>query len=213
MQFDPSVYFEGLTLGLGLIIAIGAQNAFVLKQGIKRRYVFLTALTCTLIDAILISAGVLGLGAIINGTPILLLAVTAAGTAFLLWFAIKSFAAVASPTVLTDEMGDEEKGASLRSTLLALLAFSLLNPHVYLDTVIMVGGIGARHPSPQRPSFVMGAASASAIWFFGLAYGAGFLAPLFKKKITWRILDAAIGCVMLFIAAKLVIFAVQSWPR
>lgn len=213
MQFDPSVYLEGLSLGLGLIIAIGAQNAFVLKQGIKCRYVFVTALVCTLIDAALISAGVLGLGAIINGTPLLLLAVTAAGAIFLGWFGVKSFISVARPTVLTDEMGDEERGTSLRSTILALLAFSLLNPHVYLDTVIMVGGIGARHPAAQRPSFVLGAASASAIWFFGLAYGAGFLAPLFKREKTWRILDFAIGCVMLFIAAKLVLFALQSWPK
>jgi L-lysine exporter family protein LysE/ArgO len=213
MQFDFRVYGEGLSLGLGLIIAIGAQNAFVLKQGIARRYVFATALICSCIDGILITAGVLGLGAIINGTPLLLFAVTAAGTAFLLWYGVKSFVAVFNPAVFADDMGEEGKGGSLRSTLLALLAFSLLNPHVYLDTVIMVGGIGARHPAAQRPSFVLGAASASAIWFFGLAYGAGFLAPLFKKKITWRVLDFAIGCVMLFIAAKLGIFAVHEWPR
>lgn len=213
MQFDFSVYGEGLSLGLGLIIAIGAQNAFVLKQGIKRRYVFVTALICTLIDAALIASGVLGLGAIINGAPLLLFVVTAAGTLFLAWYGTKSFVAVFNPAVLTDDMGDETKGGSLRSTVLALLAFSLLNPHVYLDTVIMVGGIGSRHPATQRPSFILGAASASAIWFFGLAYGARFLAPLFKKRITWRILDFAIGCVMLFIAAKLGVYAIQNWPK
>jgi L-lysine exporter family protein LysE/ArgO len=213
MQFDFSVYGEGLSLGLGLIIAIGAQNAFVLKQGIARRHVFATALVCTCIDAFLIASGVLGLGAIINGTPLLLFAVTAVGTLFLLWYGSKSFVAVFNPTVLTDDMGDDARGGSLRSTLLALLAFSLLNPHVYLDTVIMVGGIGSRHPAAQRLSFILGATSASAIWFFGLAYGAGFLAPLFKKKVTWRILDFAIGCVMLFIAAKLGVYAIQNWPK
>jgi L-lysine exporter family protein LysE/ArgO len=212
MQFFPGVYFEGLSLGLGLIIAIGAQNAFVLKQGIKRRFVLATALMCTFIDASLITAGVLGLGAIINGTLWLLFAVTAAGTLFLLWYGAKSFVAVFNPKILTDDLNEEGEGSSLRSTVLALLAFSFLNPHVYLDTVIMVGGIGARHSTPQRPSFILGAVSASAIWFFSLAYGAGFLAPLFKKKITWRILDSAIDCVMIFILVKLVIFAVRSWP-
>jgi L-lysine exporter family protein LysE/ArgO len=211
MQLSPGVYFEGLSLGLGLIIAIGAQNAFVLKQGIKRRFVLATALICTLIDAALITAGVLGLGAIINGSAWLLFAVTAAGTLFLLWFGLKSFAAVFNPRVLTDEMS-EGKGQSLRSAVLTLLALGFLNPHVYLDTVIMLGGIGARHSAAQRPSFILGAASASAIWFLGLAYGAGFLAPLFRKKITWRILDFAIGCVMLFISMSLAVFAIRSWP-
>ncbi len=211
MQLSSSIYFEGLSVGLGLIIAIGAQNAFVLKQGIGRRFVFVTALVCTLIDAMLILGGVLGLGAIINGNSALLFAVTAAGTLFLMWFGLKSFAAVINPRVLTDETGGAE-GLGLRSTVLSLLALGFLNPHVYLDTVIMLGGIGARHPAAQRPSFILGAASASAIWFFGLAYGAGFLAPLFRKKITWRILDFAIGCVMLFISISLAVFAVRSWP-
>jgi L-lysine exporter family protein LysE/ArgO len=211
MQFDFSVYSEGLSLGLSLIVAIGAQNVFVLKQGIKRRYVFISALVCSLIDAILITAGVLGVGAIINGQPLLLFIVTAAGTLFLLWYGTRSFIAVFNPVVLAEDSCEDAKGSSLKSTVLALLAFSLLNPHVYLDTVIMVGGIGARHPSPQRPSFIMGAASASVIWFFSLAYGAGFLAPLFKKKLTWRVLDFAIGCVMYSLTVKLALFAVQNW--
>ena len=213
MQFFPSVYFEGLSLGLGLIIAIGAQNAFVLKQGIRKRFVFATATMCTFIDAALITAGVLGLGAVINGTLWLLFTVTAAGALFLLWYGVKSFVAAFNPKILTDDVNGEGAGSSLRTTVLVVLALSFLNPHVYLDTVIMVGGIGARHPTPQRPSFILGAASASAIWFFSLAYGAGFLAPLFKKKVTWRILDFAIACVMFFILVKLLIFAVESWPR
>jgi L-lysine exporter family protein LysE/ArgO len=213
MRFDFGVYGEGLSLGMGLIVAIGAQNAFVLRQGIKRRHVFATALACSLIDAVLISSGVLGLGALINGAPALLFAATVAGSAFLLWFGARSFASAAKPEAMPEDGEDDGKGAGLGLTIATLLAFSLLNPHVYLDTVIMLGGIGARHPAPLRPSFIAGACSASIIWFFGLAYGAGFLSPLFKKKLTWRVLDIMIGCVMLYISARLGIFAIENRPK
>jgi L-lysine exporter family protein LysE/ArgO len=209
MLFSLSVYFEGLGIGAGLIIAIGAQNAFVLKQGIRKNHEFITALTCACIDLILISLGVLGLGKVLEGKPVLLIAAGICGALFLSWFGLKSVLKV----FRNESQAEAESGADtgLRATILALLGFSLLNPHVYLDTVILLGSIGARHASSERPSFILGAASASFLWFFGLAYGARILTPLFKKSITWKVLDAAIALVMWFITAQLVIFVVGQF--
>lgn len=204
-----STFCEGFGSGAGLIIAIGAQNAFVLKQGILRRHLFITAAICSLIDILLITAGVLGLGAMITGIPVLMIAVTIGGSIFLIVYGIRSFLTAWKPKVLDD--GVETKNpVTLKATILTLLAFSLLNPHVYLDTVILLGSIGARHPVSQRISFITGASTASVLWFFGLAYGSAVLTPLFRKKLTWRILNLLIGCVMLLIAVKLIQFAMDK---
>lgn len=204
-----STFCEGFGSGAGLIIAIGAQNAFVLKQGILRRHLFITAVICSLIDILLITAGVLGLGAMITGIPLLMIAVTIGGSIFLIVYGIRSFLTAWKPKVLND--GVETKNpVTLKATILTLLAFSLLNPHVYLDTVILLGSIGARHPVSQRISFITGASTASVLWFFGLAYGSAVLTPLFRKKLTWRILNLLIGCVMLLIAVKLIQFAMDK---
>ena len=208
--FSSNTFLEGLSIGASLIIAIGAQNAFVLKQGILRKYVFITALICSLIDGALITAGVFGLGAIITRIPILMIVATIGGSLFLIVYGIRSLISVYKPKILNDAVVPKGLG-DLHATILTLLAFSFLNPHVYLDTVVLLGGIGARHPQAQRLSFVTGAASASVIWFFGLAYGSSILTPLFKKKLTWRILDFIIGCIMLFIAFKLIQFAVVTY--
>lgn len=209
MLFSLPVYFEGLGIGAGLIIAIGAQNAFVLKQGLRRNHVFLTALTCSCIDLFLISLGVLGLGRILEGKPLLLIIAGICGALFLAWFGLNSLLKVFKNESQVE--GENGANAGLRATVLALLGFSLLNPHVYLDTVIMLGSIGARHAAGERPSFILGAASASFLWFFGLAYGARILTPLFKKPITWKILDAIIAAVMWFITAQLVIFVIGQF--
>jgi L-lysine exporter family protein LysE/ArgO len=202
-------FYEGLGTGASLIIAIGAQNAFVLKQGILRRYLFITAAVCSLIDVILITAGVLGLGAIIAGNPVLLMVATAGGSIFLVIYGIRSLGAAWKPKVLEDDVTTGNP-VTLKATILALLAFSLLNPHVYLDTVLLLGSIGARHPRFQRISFIAGASTASVIWFFGLAYGSAILTPFFRKKLTWRILDLLIGCVMILISIQLIQFAVKK---
>jgi len=191
---------EGFGLGAGLIIAIGAQNAFVLRQGLLRRRVFITALLCSLIDVLLISAGVAGFGAAISGRPILLQAAAGGGALFLFLYGLRSFASAWRPGTLGAVAVDEAAGASLRSTILALLAFSLLNPHVYLDTVVLLGGLGGRHPPAERLAFAAGACSASFAWFFSLAYGARVLSPLFNRPAAWRVLDLVIGGVMWFIA-------------
>ena len=202
MSITP--YLEGLGLGASLIIAIGAQNAFVLRQGLKRQHVLLTALFCTLCDATLITLGVAGLGAAITSVPALFTAATWGGAAFLFLYGLRSFRSAFRAGMLDADAANGQATSSARRTVLALLGFSLLNPHVYLDTVILLGSVGARHPAIERPSFVLGASTASLLWFFGLAYGAALLAPLFRKPTTWRALDLLVGCVMWIIAAGLV---------
>lgn len=202
MSITP--YLKGLGLGASLIIAIGAQNAFVLRQGLRRQHVLLTALFCTLCDATLITLGVAGLGAAITSVLALLTAATWGGAAFLFLYGLRSFRAAIRAGTLDTDTASTPAAHSARGTVLALLGFSLLNPHVYLDTVILLGSVGASHPAIERPSFVLGAITASLLWFFGLAYGAALLAPLFRKPITWRALDLLVGCVMWVIAAGLV---------
>ncbi|WP_028857028.1 LysE/ArgO family amino acid transporter [Psychrilyobacter atlanticus] len=207
---NPTIIIEGFGVGAGLIIAIGSQNAFVLKKGIMKQHVFITALTCSIIDMLLIILGSMGLGTIISKTPILMISATLFGIVFLSMYGIKSFMAVFQSKSLNSEE-DKEDSTSLKVTLITLLAFTLLNPHVYLDTVILLGSIGARYPIVDRTNFVIGACMASFVWFFGLAYGARFFSPLFKKDITWKILDFVIGCVMLTIVYKLFEFGISNY--
>jgi len=207
---NPSIIIEGFGIGAGLIIAIGAQNTFVLKKGIMKQHVFITALTCSIIDMTLIILGSMGLGTIISGTPMLMISATLFGIVFLSMYGIKSFMAVFQSKSLSSE-DLKQNSSTLKNTLITLLALTLLNPHVYIDTVILLGSIGARYPIVYRTSFVIGACMASFIWFFGLAYGAGFLSPLFKKDITWKVLDFVIGCVMLTIAYKLFEFGINNY--
>jgi len=200
-----SAYIEGLGLGASLIIAIGAQNAFVLRQGLRRQHMFITALICTICDVTLISLGVAGLGTLVKNAPVLLSVTTWGGATFLFFYGLRSFRNALKAESMNTENYLSEEGATVRAAVFAVLAFSLLNPHVYLDTVILLGGIGARHPAQEHVSFVLGASTASLLWFFGLAYGAALLAPLFRKPITWRLLDILVGGVMWIIAARLLI--------
>lgn len=196
-------FFTGFLIGGSLIIAIGAQNAFVLRQGIKREHVFAVALFCGLSDALLIALGVAGLGVLIERVPGLLLGVTLFGIAFLVWYGLKAARRALAPSAL--EVG-EGRPLTLAEALGACAAFTLLNPHVYLDTVILVGSLAAPYSGPARWAYGFGAASASFVWFFSLAYGARFLTPLFAKPIAWRFLDAIIACIMFLIAAKLALW-------
>jgi len=199
--FIPSL-LQGFGLGASLIIAIGAQNAFVLRQGIKKQHVFVIACVCTLCDALLIVLGVGGFGSLIAGVPLLTIVATWGGAAFLLFYGLRSFRSAFHPTVLSnDTVGAQPM--RLRNTILTVLALSLLNPHVYLDTVVLLGSIGAHYLAGARISFAIGAMLASFAWFFSLAYGAAWLAPLFKRPIAWRVLDAMVGCIMWAIAASL----------
>ena len=168
-----SIVGEGFGIGAGLIIAIGAQNAFVLKKGIMKQHVFITAFTCSMIDIILILLGSRGLGSVINSNPVLMLPATLFGAIFLSIYGMKSFIAVFKSKNLNSEEGSSD-GETLKGTIITILALTVLNPHVYLDTVVLLGSIGARYPLYDRYNFTLGACLASLTWFFGLAYGAGF---------------------------------------
>jgi len=195
-------FFSGFLLGGSLIVAIGAQNAFILRQGLLRRHVFILCLVCALSDALLIGAGVAGLGALVAASPRLLAVVTVGGALFLFAYAALALKRALRPQSLTAARAGED---SLKTALAACLAFTFLNPHVYLDTVLLVGSISATHEGAARIAFGVGAATASFAWFFGLGYGARLLAPLFAKPASWRVLDVLIAVVMAAIGIGLLV--------
>ncbi len=196
-------FLKGFGTGAGLIIAIGAQNAFVLKQGLKKNHLFATALFCSLVDALLIGLGVGGFGEILTSSKPLLFIAKWGGAAFLFWYGLRAFRSIFLSESLDAKNAHEPSSHSLKKILLTLTAVSLLNPHVYLDTVVLLGSIGAQFEPSERPFFAMGAMFASLVWFFGLCYGARLLAPLLKNARSWKIIDFAIGCTMWAIALSL----------
>jgi L-lysine exporter family protein LysE/ArgO len=191
----------GLILGASLIIAIGAQNTFVLRQGLLRAHVALVVLLCILIDVALTAVGVGGLSAALGHNPLALAALAVAGACFLGWYGLGAARRAWSSQTLAAAPGRGEQSA--RSVLLQTLAVSLLNPHVYLDTVILIGSVGVQQPAALRPAFLAGVWTASFGWFTGLGFGSRLLAPVFARPIAWRLLDAAIALVMWSIAAAL----------
>jgi L-lysine exporter family protein LysE/ArgO len=192
----------GFALGASLIVAIGAQNAFVLRQGLAREHVGAVALFCAASDAVLMTAGVLGLGRAIASTPWLARTMALFGAAFLAVYGARALWRACKPGALHTGAGPALR---TRTQVLAqAAAFTFLNPHVYLDTVLLVGSLGAQQAPALRPIFLAGACAASAAWFFGLAYGARRLAPWFERPSAWRWLDGAIGLTMFALAALLV---------
>jgi len=195
---------EGLGLGAGLIIAIGAQNAYVLRQGLRRQHVFVVASLCFLIDCTLIALGTGGFAGLLRAVPSLPGIAAWGGALFLAAYSLRAFHAALKPGSL-DDADAASAGNGLRAAMLTALALSLLNPHVYLDTVILLGGIAARYAAETRVAFALGAMTASGLWFYGLGYGARSLAPLFRSPRAWRLLDAFVGCVMAALAVSLVL--------
>lgn len=192
--------FAGFALGFSLILAIGAQNAFVLRQGLLKSHVFAVCLTCALSDAILIAAGVAGFGALTQAVPGLELAMRLLGAVFLIWYGAR--------TLLSAWRGGQamptgQAAGSLRTALLTCLALTWLNPHVYLDTVVLLGAVASQYA--DRLFFALGAMTASFVFFFSLGYGARLLAPFFAKPRAWQVLDVIIGIVMWAIAVKLLL--------
>jgi L-lysine exporter family protein LysE/ArgO len=196
-------FFEGFGLGAGLIVAIGAQNAYVLRQGLKREHVFAVAGLCFLVDVALIALGAGGFASLIAGHAGATDAIAWAGAAFLFVYGLRAFHGAIKPGRLEADNA-RATGPSLRAAALTALALSLLNPHVYLDTVVLIGGLAAQYPPSPRAAFALGAMAASLVWFYGLGYGAGKLAPVFARPRAWRLLDIAIGCIMWAIALGLV---------
>lgn len=196
-----AVFLQGFLLGAGLIIAIGAQNAFILRQGLLREHVFILCLVCSLSDALLIALGVAGLGQLVSANAALLQIVKWAGAAFLGAYAILAFRRMVWPAAL--EADRARKPSSLRAALATCLAFTFLNPHVYLDTVVLVGSLSGRFEPGPRTVFAAGAMTASFVWFFSLGYGARLLTPVFARPSAWRVLDGLIGLVMAALAINL----------
>jgi L-lysine exporter family protein LysE/ArgO len=198
-----SALFAGFGLSAALIVAIGAQNAFVLRQGLRREHVGPIVLFCALADVALMAAGVAGLGAALESLPGLTSALALGGALFLGWYGAAALHRALRPqaALAADPRGEAlPLGAALART----AGFTLLNPHVYLDTVLLVGAVGASQPPEGRSAFVAGAGLASALWFVALGYGARLLAPLFARPAAWRVLDAAVGATMLALAFGLV---------
>ncbi len=198
-----ATYASGFGLGASLIVAIGAQNAYVLKQGLMKQHVLLIVSICAAIDMTLIALGVGGMGVLIQHSPLLLTLVRWFGAVFLFLYGLRAFLAAWRGAGHLD--AGVAEGASVRTTVLTVLALSLLNPHVYLDTVVLLGAIGARNGWPGDVYFALGAMSASVVWFFTLGFGARLLRPVFERDVSWRILDIVIGIVMWSIAASLLL--------
>lgn len=194
-------YFTGFFLSAALILAIGAQNLFVLKQGLKREQVGPIVLFCGGADALLIAAGVGGVGTFISAVPQLADALKIGGALFLVCYGFQAVQRVAAPDVVTVAPGAQ---MPLSHALATSAAFTFLNPHVYLDTVLLMGAAGSAMPAEVRPIFVAGAATASFAWFAALGYGARILTPLFSHPAAWRFLEAIVGVIMFALAASLV---------
>jgi L-lysine exporter family protein LysE/ArgO len=199
----------GLLTGLSLIVAIGAQNAFVLRLGLRRAHVGPIVTVCTLSDVVLIVAGVTGIGAVVQHAGWALQAVRWFGVAFLTWYGLSSAWRARHPSALSapsDRDGAAPApAAGLAATVRRTLALTWLNPHVYLDTVVLLGSIASTHGPSGRWAFAIGAAVASTLWFAGLGFGARFAAPLLTTPRAWQVLDLLIAATMLAIAAKLAI--------
>jgi L-lysine exporter family protein LysE/ArgO len=191
---------SGFLTGLSLIVAIGAQNAFVLHQGLRRRHVLLVVAVCAISDLLLILAGVAGIGTIIEGAPVVIVVVRWFGAAFLLGYGL-----LAARRALRGGRWEAaaERQLSAPAVLAAVLSITWLNPHVYLDTVLLVGSIASTHGVSGRWWFAAGASLASASWFSALGYGARALTPVFRRPNAWRVLDGGIAVVMLTLAASL----------
>ena len=192
---------QGWLVAISLILAIGAQNAFVLRQGLRREHVGPVVLFCAVSDALLIGAGVLGMAQALGNSPGLARALALGGAVFLALYGWRALQRARVPQQL--QASAEGQGLSRGAALAQAAAFTLLNPHVYLDTVLLVGSIGAQQPSALQPVFVAGASVASLLWFTALGFGARWLAPWFARPRAWQVLDGLIGLTMLTLSALL----------
>jgi L-lysine exporter family protein LysE/ArgO len=195
-------FLKGFATSAALIIAIGAQNAFVLRCGLKREHVLAVVLVCAFSDALLITLGVAGLGTLVQRSPTLLLIARYGGALFLI-----VYGALAARRAMQSESltARDEAPISLRAAIAACLAFTYLNPHCWLDTVVLLGSISSQQPAGARTAFGIGATAASFVWFFALGFGARALRGVFERPAAWKILDTAIALVMWGIAASLLL--------
>lgn len=196
-----NVYLSALALSASQIVGIGPQNAFVIRQGIGRQHVLPIVLICIVCDVLLIAAGVLGMGRLVAALPGFVGVVTWAGAAFLLWLSFKAFRAAWQPGRL-DASGSIERDR--KQVIRTILLVTLLNPYVWLDTVVLIGSVSSVYGAENAGVFLLGCITSSVLWFVLVGFGAGKLAPWFEKPASWRLLDVAIGCIMLLTAIMLV---------
>lgn len=194
-------FIQGFGMGGGLIVAIGAQNAFVLTQSVRRNHHLAVAALCILCDGLLIGLGVTGVGTMVASDPTLARFAAWGGAAFLTWYGLGALRSAIKGGSLEEE---SETSKTLRHTLMLTLAVTLLNPHVYLDTIVLMGSISGQFATPDRYVFGLGAFAASTVWFMTLSLGGQMLAPVFKREITWRLLDGAVCLTMWTIAFSLI---------
>ena len=192
-------YLNGLLIAPGLIMVIGAQNAYVLAQSLRREHHLLVATLCVVCDALLVAAGVFGLASLLLQSPLLLGVARWGGAAFLLWYGTRALLRALRPQGLSEAGAAPPR--SRQAVLMTALAVTLLNPHVYLDTVLLIGSLGAQQSAPA--AYALGAASASLLWFFSLALGAAWLAPWLARPTTWRVIDLLVAAMMFSVAAQL----------
>jgi len=204
-----SVYFQGVALGAALILPLGPQNAFVMNQGIRRQYHLMTAALCTLSDVALICAGIFGGSALLSQSPLLLNLVTWGGVAFLLWYGWGALRTAFSGDI-TLASGEGLRQGRWR-IVITMMAVPWLNPHVYLDTFVVLGSLGGQLPEEARRWFALGSVSASVVWFFGLALLAAWLSPRLNTPRAQRVVNLLVGLVMWIIALKLALQALGLW--
>ncbi|WP_339723011.1 LysE/ArgO family amino acid transporter [uncultured Paraglaciecola sp.] len=205
-----SIFIQGLLISGGLIVAIGAQNAYLLRQGLLGQKVYYACAVCFICDALLISLGILGVGTVLQQAPFFLNTLALIGALFLYWYGLNSFIRAYKGNSHLDIGQSGGKEQSLSKLVFTTLAITLLNPHVYLDTLVIIGGIGGTLDSEEKRWFLLGSVLASFVWFFGLGYASKKLIPLFESSKTWVVLDIIIGLVMCWIATNLGIFVYQN---
>jgi len=197
-MFDSAL--EGFALSIGLILALGPQNVFVMRQGLMRSHVFAVCLACSLFDALLITAGVLGVGSILAGIEGAEFTIAIGASIFLISYGLLRIKSAMSPVGMATE-GEGE--SDLAPTIAAAAAFTFLNPHVYVDTLLLIGGTSSRYLGDERVAFGIGAATASFVFFFSLGYGARSLSEVLNKPKAWKYIDLSIACIMFVIAAAI----------
>lgn len=205
-----SMFIQGVLISGGLIVAIGAQNAYLLRQGLLGQKVYYACAVCFICDAVLISLGILGVGTVLQQYPFFLNSLALIGAVFLYWYGLNSFYRAYKGNSHLDIQQNASKEQSLSKLVFTTLAITLLNPHVYLDTLVIIGGIGGTLGTEEKHWFLFGSIVASFIWFFGLGYASKKLIPFFASNKTWVVLDSIIGVVMCWIATGLAMFVYQS---
>jgi L-lysine exporter family protein LysE/ArgO len=206
-MFSQPIFLQGLGMGASLIMPIGAQNAYVIRTGVAGRHVVLTVAACVLIDITLIALGMSGFGALIEHSPALLLAARWGGAAFLLWYGVRCLTSCWRGAAAPTATGEGPAGVSASRALGIVLAMSLLNPHVYLDTVVLLGAVGSSLAANHRVSFAAGAMTASLLWFSALGLGARRCAFVLARPAVWRAIEGVTGMTMLVLAALLLLEA------